>query len=146
MSTNYNGVFKISEGLESLADKLHRLGTMGERKLEQAVRETTLLTHEAIVEKITNDIEPHSGLSRKRNPKETVTDLVDTGFYRSSWNVSFDGPLKGRVGSNAEYAPVLEYGTEDGTHKGFYVARDTARKMQPIFAEKIKQVIRELTK
>lgn len=126
-----------------MADKLRALKLGGNKEVEAAVRETTLLAHEEIVDKITNDIEPHSGMSRKNNPQESVTDLVDTGFYRASWNTSFPNPLKGVLATNCEYAEVLENGTEDGSHQAFYPARDTARKMKAVFKKRLKKAIQD---
>ena len=133
----------IANGFERAAKRLSALANDGGKYVEQAVKETTLLAHEAIVDKITSEIEPHSGLHRKNNPQDTVTDLVDTGHYRQSWVVSFPGRFTGVLSTNVPYAPVLEYGTEDGSHQPFYVARDTARKMRQVFRRKIVDGLRK---
>jgi hypothetical protein len=133
--------YRVSDGVEHLADKLARLAG-GEAKLQKVIVETTLLAQKAIVEKITNDIEPHSGMGRKNNPQAVVTDLVDTGHYRASWQVSFPGPFRGLLSTNVEYAAPLEYGTEH--MPGFYVARDTAVKMRVVLVEKMQKAIKGL--
>lgn len=132
-----------TDGLQRQLKALARLAG-GLHEIERIVVETTLLAHEAIVEKITNDIEPHSGLHRKNNPQEVVTDLVDTGAYRASWYTAHPSPFVGEVESNSEYAPVIEYGTLDGKRKGYYVRRSVTLKMAPIFAEKVQKRIQEL--
>jgi hypothetical protein len=164
--------YRVSDGVERLADKLARLAG-GEAKLQKVIVETTLLAQEAIVEKITNDIEPHSGMGRKNNPQAVVTDLVDTGHYRASWQVSFPGPWQGKLSTTCEYALLLEYGIDEevdvkshtrtykkGRKKGkteivaahsrmmsrkpHYVARDTAVKMRVVLVEKMQKAIKEL--
>jgi hypothetical protein len=130
-----------SKTISGLADKLKDFGQS--RKTEQILAETTALTQEAIVDKITGamgGVRPHSGKSR-RVPQDTVTDLVDTGTYRASWQISFPEPGVGRVSTNLEYAAPLEYGTED--MPGFFVARDTARVMRREFIRKLVKHVRE---
>ncbi len=135
MSNSYN---IASKQVLKFADKLKNLGGNGEKLLQREVVRTTLQTQEAIVDKITNDIEPHN-----RDGK-TVTDLVDTGAYRASWQVSFPDPMTGKVSTNIEYAPALEYGHDN--LPGFYVARDTARKMRKQFVQNIKKAMVEAVK
>lgn len=138
MTSNY----LVSDGAEKLADKLYKLGAQGEARLQKEVVKITLLGKGAIVDKITNDIEPHSGMHRKRNPQPIVTDLVDSGAYRASWQESFPQPFHGRVASNLEYALPLEYGTEN--RPGFYVARDVARKMREVFVSNLRKALKEM--
>lgn len=137
-SANYS----VSDGAERLADKLARMAQLGPSALQKTVVETTMLAKEAIVDKITSEIEPHSGLSRDNNPQAIVSDLVDTGTFRESWQVSFPSAYVGKLATNVEYALPLEYGTDH--MPGFYVARDTAKKMRPIFVERIKKAMKVL--
>jgi hypothetical protein len=121
-----------------MADRLARMGSQGEQKLAQVVVKRTLLTKEAIVEKISNDVYPHS------RDGQTVTDLVDTGTYRASWQESFPAPLKGKVATNVAYALPLEFGNEN--MPGFYVARDTARNARVELKKDLINAIRELVR
>lgn len=129
--------FDIGRRLDKLADKLAKID---QGKIGKLVTETTLEAHEAIVDKITNDIRPHSGLSRTP-PVATVTDLVDTGFYRQSWQTSFPSSMKGKVSTNADYALALEFG--EAGRKGFFPARDTAKKMEDVFLKKGVKLIKD---
>src|SRR5882672_12581227 len=166
MSKNFN----VSQGVERLAARLAKLSREAEQEMQKLITTITLLTQEAIVEKITDDIEPHSGLSRKNNPQPVVTDLVDTGFYRSSWQVSIPALLTGKVATNCVYALALEYGfnnesinvaahdrsrkgknhsvkahTRTVTRKGFFVARATAEKMRRVFRKRGIELLRKYT-
>lgn len=134
--------FKISRGGEKLADKLLKISRDAEQDLQKLVVTTTLLTQEALVDKITSDIEPHE------RDGETVTDLVDTGAYRASWQAKFPKPLVGKVATNSEYALALEYGREDGEHKtrGFFVARDVTKQMRREFAKRGRELLRKWTR
>ena len=138
----FTGDYKISAGVDRLADKLRRLTQEGWNELEGAVAEITELARGAIIEKIKNDIEPHSGMHRKKNPQAVVTDLVDTGAYGESWQAQYPEPLQGKVATNIPYAAVLEYGTKDGAQKGFFAARDTAKKMTPIFRKDVEEILK----
>lgn len=44
---------------------------------------------------------------------------VDTGRLRASINTQLQGDYKVRVGSNVEYAPYVEYGTENQRAQSF---------------------------
>ncbi len=138
MSANYN----VSKGVERLADRLAAMSREMNAEVQKLVTTTTLLTQEALVDKITQDIEPHN-----RDGK-TVTDLVDTGAYRASWQPSFPAPLMGQVATNSEYALALEYGDQEhgGHRRGFFVARDVAKKMRRVFRQRGIQLIRKYTR
>ena len=134
-----DGKYYISSGADKIADKLANLNPAA---LERVVVDTTFQAQEMLVEKITNDIEPHLGMHRKNNPQPIVTDLVDTGAYRASWTVSFPKPFTGRLFSNSEYAMALEYGTR--YRAGFFPARDTSEKIRTIFKENMIKKLKEL--
>lgn len=139
MSTSSNNL--STKKILGLADKLAKLA--GDTPVQRVIAETTLLTQEAIVDKITNDIRPHDA-RRITGLVKGVTDLVDTGAYRASWKVSFPGLFEGRVATNISYALPLEYGTEHMA--GFYVARDTARDMRKVFVQKLQDAIKQAMK
>lgn len=143
MSANFN----VSAGVERIADRLANMSREMEQEIQRLIVTTTMLTQEAIVDKITDDIEPHSGMHRQNNPRPVVTDLVDTGVYRASWQVSFPAPLTGKVATNCEYALALEYGrnTGKGKTRGFFVARDTAIKMRRVFRKRLIDLLRKHT-
>lgn len=125
----------VINGAGKLADKLAKFGTIGEQRIQQAIAATTALTQEAIVDKITNDVRPHN------RDGETVTNLVDTGAFRQSWQIKVE-PGRGRVYTNIEYALALEYGTEN--LEGFGVVRDTSRKGRRIFVTKMREALKGL--
>lgn len=131
---NYSG----TRGAEKLADRLAKLNPQA---LEGILAKMAQLGKAMVVDKITDDVRPHSGLSRSRNPQQIVTNLVDTGAYRQSWQVKQDSNYRFKVSTNIEYAAPLEYGTED--MPGFFVARDVARKSQVRFKELANDAIRE---
>lgn len=133
------GISGINKNGLALADKLARLNAS---MIAKTVTETTLEAHEILTEIITREIEPHSGKYR-RIPRDTVTDLVDTGFYRASWRTSFPSPTTGVVATSCEYAAVLEYGTDDGTQQAFFPARKTAKKTRKLFIKNAQRAIQE---
>lgn len=96
-------------GKEDLIKQVRAMGAQGRAAAQRATIRATFFAQETIVDKITRDIAPHSGASRKP-PEDLVTDLVDTGRLRSSWTTAFPNDLTGIVSSNVEYAPILEYG------------------------------------
>lgn len=138
--------YKVSSGIENLADKLKRLSSGLQKDLNDAGLETAVEAQAVIVDIITNKIEPHSGLSRRRNPQEVVTDLVDTGFYRASWSVGQFGLLAWGISSNAAYAAPLEYGNPEEGVPAYYVARRTALEMAPKYQERCKNIIERYLK
>lgn len=125
----------VINGAGRLADRLAKFGAVGAQEIQRAIAATTALTQEAIVDKITNDIRPHN------RDGETVTDLVDTGAFRQSWQIKVE-PGRGRVYTNIAYALPLEYGTED--MEGFGVVRDTARKGRRIYVQKMREALKGL--
>lgn len=131
----------VLNGAGQIAKRLEKLGAFGEREIQKVIASTTGLSHEAVVDKITSDIRPHSGMHRDKNPQEVVTDLVDTGAYRQSWQISVE-PGRGELFTNSAYALPLEYGTEH--MEGFGVLRDTASKMRRVFAKKMRKAVEDL--
>jgi phage gpG-like protein len=134
--------YVATKGLRELIERFRRMPGLGETKLDNAIKETTELARAELVDKITTDIRPHSGMGRKQNPQPVVTDLVDTGAYRASWQTDYPAPLVGIVGTNNEYAGRLEFG-DSGKQKGFFPARDTAIVMRDEFATNLRNAILE---
>lgn len=134
-----------SKGAYNMANTLLKAGAEAQLLVQRIVVQTTLETHAAVVEEITHNVMPHSGLSRKRHPEAVVTDLVDTGAYRASWTPVFPAPYQGEVNSNSKYGYWLEYGTKNGI-PAFLVANITAIKMQKVFIERMKAGVAGLYK
>lgn len=124
----------VINGAGRMADRLAKIGQLGEQEIQKAIAATTKLTHEVVIDQI-SDVRPHN----RRG--ETVTDLVDTGAYRQSWQ-SKEERLKGTVYTNNDYALALEYGTEN--MEGFGVVRDSARKGRRIFVQKMREATKRM--
>lgn len=137
----------VTKAMKPLIDKYSKFGSAGEATLERIIKKITLLTQAAVIDKITNDV-PHTIKYPARNlkPGETrrVDDLVDTGAYRQSWQVSFPSKLKGEVSTNNDHAVVLELGTDDGSRPAYDVAGSTAKKMRERFRQELKDGLREM--
>lgn len=126
------GDFSGSKGSERLAQKLAKLNPQA---FAGVIAQAAAIGHETIVDKITSDVRPHN-----RDGK-TVTDLVDTGAYRASWQISFPDQQTAKVATNVEYAASLEYGTEHMA--GFFIARDVARQTRDKFKQLAQQKLHE---
>lgn len=130
--------YRVVSGSSKLADKLATMGARAEGAVASLIRNVTELAKEAISNKITTEVRPHN----RRG--EIVTNLVDTGTYLKSWTLKYPDKFKGILGTNTEYASALEYGHD--TMAGFFVARDTARKMRGVFRVKARKTLEDLSK
>lgn len=80
------------KGLRAHLNRLQALGDVGKREVPRVIQETTQLGRSEVIKIITDK------------------NLVDTGFYRANWQVSFPNPVTGVISTNTAYAEVLEYG------------------------------------
>ena len=140
------GQQKASLGTLNLADKLHRLGTAGAKEVSDEVLSIAGEANERVVDIVTSEIEPHSGLHRKRNPQAVVTDLVDTGAYRAGWGFDSLTAFKSRVFNVTDHGIVLEYGSDDGTQPAFEPLQRTHNEYSPVFYRRMNDVIRKYMK
>jgi hypothetical protein len=79
-------------GRGDLVKAANDLKIQGLRAMQNAIHRSTMFAHETLIDRM------------------TALDLVDTGFARGSWVVSFPAPNIGRITSNCAYMNMLEYG------------------------------------
>lgn len=91
MSTDFRSKEMTLTGMDKLLTALRAMQNSDEA-IQRAVVTTTLQAVERLSDYITE------------------LKLIDTGAYRRSITADFPAPLTGRVGTNIEYAMVLEFG------------------------------------
>lgn len=139
---------KIRRSHDRLVAKIGATSDAMIHGLEAVNQKITLLTKERVVERVTNEVpheikmssRPKSFPPPRGDRKVGVYDLVNTGFYRAAWTEGFPTPLIGEVTNNADYARILEEGTDDGKIPPFGVATRTLKDMRPKMKEELQKL------
>lgn len=156
---------KVGSQFQRLINKLKTLQNEGKEELAKAVQKSAQLGLEVIADEI-HHVRPHSGQHRVV-AENKVTDLIDTGHYLNSWNVTSTGPFSAKIATNNDYALALEFGKHTPEEvksytytnqkgktvtvkshvrnintRGFYVAAKSAVKIRRLFKQELKAALK----